>query len=363
MINLRYHIVSITAVFLALGIGIAMGGAFLNDLTLEQIDKNVRSAREEARRVADENDQLRQALERSESRSSDFTDEGVERLFDGRLPDLPVLVIASAGVDSDSLDRMRTALASAGPGFEGTLVATERLRLDDDGAAEDLAELLDAASTDPEQLQRLVASRLAGVLTSASEPAPEDDGPGTTTTASTSPPATQPDGTPVVTEPATTGPGTTTTTLPERDVTPELVTGLIERGFLDYERAPGGPEADAILRAFGYRYVVVTGPEPDLPDEDLVLPLLRAMTADAPAPVVVASAATGDDPEAVRLAAIGPIRDDDQIAGRVSTVDDMETLSGIAAVILGLEDLGRDVRGHYGVAEGARSQLPPPLSD
>ena len=30
MINLRYHIVSITAVFLALGIGTALGGTFLD---------------------------------------------------------------------------------------------------------------------------------------------------------------------------------------------------------------------------------------------------------------------------------------------------------------------------------------------
>jgi hypothetical protein len=33
MINLRYHIVSITAVFLALGIGLAFGAAFIDRAT------------------------------------------------------------------------------------------------------------------------------------------------------------------------------------------------------------------------------------------------------------------------------------------------------------------------------------------
>ena len=36
MINLRYHIVSITAVFLALGIGLTLGSTFLDRVTVDR---------------------------------------------------------------------------------------------------------------------------------------------------------------------------------------------------------------------------------------------------------------------------------------------------------------------------------------
>ena len=51
MINLRYHIVSITAVFLALGIGITLGSTFIGRETLDRIDQNVKAARAERDRV------------------------------------------------------------------------------------------------------------------------------------------------------------------------------------------------------------------------------------------------------------------------------------------------------------------------
>jgi hypothetical protein len=38
MINLRYHIVSLTAVFLAIGIGLAFGSSFLDQATVDGIN-------------------------------------------------------------------------------------------------------------------------------------------------------------------------------------------------------------------------------------------------------------------------------------------------------------------------------------
>ena len=82
------------------------------------------------------------------------------------------------------------------------------------------------------------------------------------------------------------------------------------------------------------------------------------MTADGPAPVVVASAATGPDPEAVRDDSIGPLIKDGTIGSRITTVDDLESFSGLAAVVLSLQDLGRGLHGHYGVGSDAKTQLP-----
>ena len=43
MINLRYHIVSIVAVFLALGIGVALGSSFVDGFVVETLRRNVDS--------------------------------------------------------------------------------------------------------------------------------------------------------------------------------------------------------------------------------------------------------------------------------------------------------------------------------
>ena len=44
MINLRYHIVSIIAVFLALAIGVVMGTSFLGKATVDQLKTQISRA-------------------------------------------------------------------------------------------------------------------------------------------------------------------------------------------------------------------------------------------------------------------------------------------------------------------------------
>ena len=61
VINLRYHIVSITAVFLALGIGLAFGAAFIDRATVDQLERNLN-------RIESENTRPR---ERERASSSD----------------------------------------------------------------------------------------------------------------------------------------------------------------------------------------------------------------------------------------------------------------------------------------------------
>ena len=86
------------------------------------------------------------------------------------------------------------------------------------------------------------------------------------------------------------------------------------------------------------------------------------MAATGPTPVVVASAAVGDDPERTRNAVVGPIRSDEPLKKNVSTVDDLESFDGLAAVVLAVEDLDNDVHGHYGVGDGATSLPPAPCA-
>jgi hypothetical protein len=110
------------------------------------------------------------------------------------------------------------------------------------------------------------------------------------------------------------------------------------------------------------RYLVVSGPGAAVPDADLLLPLLTAMTANGPAPAVAAQAGPpgvtdGDE----RTVFVGQIRGDDTLTELVSTVDDLESFVGWAAAILALEHLEVGQVGHYGVGEGRDRLLPAPI--
>ena len=57
MINLRYHIVSVVAVFLALGIGLALGSTFVDSILVNELEDQVNEFkldRDEAIRIKDQ---------------------------------------------------------------------------------------------------------------------------------------------------------------------------------------------------------------------------------------------------------------------------------------------------------------------
>lgn len=93
--------------------------------------------------------------------------------------------------------------------------------------------------------------------------------------------------------------------------------------------------------------------------------LLDEVVADGPAPVVAAQGAvdlgnaTGSDSEDLqRTTFVGPLREGEVTGVRLSTIDDLDTAAGLAALVLALEDLAELRTGHYGVAPGAARLLP-----
>jgi len=323
VINLRYHIVSITAVFLALGIGITLGSTFIGRETLDRIDQNVKAARAERDRVRAENADLRKHLDALQKRGEGLDAQGVKRLFADDLQDVPTLVIAAPGIDGDSLDRLTEALASSASTYLGRVTVDDKVELQG-GAAEDMANALGATTRDPAQLRHLATAQLARQLNQASKPG----------ASGSEPPQ---------------------TSVPAADSS--VLGSLVDAGFLKYEPSNAKVDPDALLTGHGYRYVLVTGADPDVPDSAFLLPLVKALTGDHPADVVVASAATGDDAENERSTTLRPYVEDNDIRDRISSVDDLEDFSGVAAVMLSLADLGIDQRGHYGYGDG-RTLLP-----
>lgn len=140
-----------------------------------------------------------------------------------------------------------------------------------------------------------------------------------------------------------------------------LLQGLLDAGFLQYTPPSGGGQPDALLLGQAERYVLVSGASVKVADNVFLFPLLRALARGANVPGVLASAATGDLAEDVRAAVVGPVLADRALRDALSTVDDLESFAGLAAVVLALEDVDAGRVGHYGVGQGAQALLPPPV--
>jgi hypothetical protein len=319
LINLRYHIVSLTAVFLALAIGVAMGTGFLNKATVDQLNRQIKSAEAGIDDANDEIARLNQELDRSADTEAALL-ASAQRLVGERLAQVPVVVVASENIDQPSLDRLRTLLGASGAELRGTLTVTDRLRLEA-GDDEQLAEILGAVGASRPVLQSGLTTAFAHALRQAADrSAGSDQG------------------------------------------TAPLLQNLVDADYLGYEPpddAPADLDAGTLLDGGGFRYVFVSGPDPRTPDTDFLLPVLRNLADEGPTAVVLASAAVGEDAEATRTASVGAIRGDTALRDEVSTVDDLERLSGQVATIWALADLEDGVLGHYGLGAGRQSELPP----
>jgi hypothetical protein len=344
VVNLRYHIVSITAVFLALGIGLTLGSSFLDRVTVDQLKQRLDDLQTRVEESDAANDELGGRLGALEQRDQDLATELPERLLAGRLDAVPVLVIAAEGTSDALVNQTVDALASAGADVAGTWSLTERWMLDDTDEVSELGAVLHLSSDDPDRLRRNSAVRVAELLDVASQPAPAiPAGPPVD-------PAVDPNAAaPVPTE-------------------PPLIAALEDAGFIDYTALAGSGDERVLLPGAAARYVIVSGAQPGTGPALFTAALLDEVVADGVAPIVAAQGAVdlrnadgepaSDD--ARRTTFVGPVREGELTRDRVSTVDDLDTAAGLAATVLAVEDLGALRTGHYGVAPGAARLLPGP---
>jgi hypothetical protein len=343
MINFRYHLVSLTAVFLALGVGLLLGTTFLDDALENQLRSDLEELEHDLDRAGERNTELRQQLDAFEEEAGGLDEQLGARLFDGQLLGQPVLVVAPRGIDEGLVERVTTALDQADADVMGTWWLTDRLLLDDDDEVAQLAEALDLTTDDAGRLRNNLATQLADVLYGAIDLPATSDAAGAG---------------------AAVGTGQARPAAPAE---PELLARLREAEFIDYD-VPDG-EGDVVrLPASGLRVVVVSGPDASVPLGDALMPVLSDLTSDdEPAPVVAVEPSRvpdeqvdGDDPPE-RL--VDVIRDDGDLSQYVSTVDDLDRVSGRVATVLALVDAqpGAPRIGHYGTEDG--TELLPPVED
>lgn len=360
MVNLRYHIVSITAVFLALGIGLAFGAAFVDRATVEILDRNLSAAERENDDLQSDLDELRARVDDAAAADRELREQGLGQVVSGRLDGAPVVVLAVRGIDEADVRATRDAIVAAGARFGGVLWFTDRLLLDDDGEVADLVAILRLNQADPVRLRASLARRLGTVLAEAAAPIPAEE--------PTDPDAPV-DGEAAVVEPAQ----GEETAPPPTEPTPEppLLVALRAAEFVELEPPLEPRQEFTVVPEAGLRIVVVSGPGAVLPEEEFLVPLLERFALNAVpqvgGPVAVAAQRgpdSGDaldnvDPAAERVRFVGLLRADEGLRDRLSTVDDLEQFPGLLAVVLALEYGAAGQYGHYGVGAGAQSLVPP----
>ena len=345
MINLRYHIVSITAVFLALGIGLTLGSTFLDRVTVDNLKSQLDTVQRRVDETETANESLTDRVNALDQRDEALAGELPERLLGGHLDAVPVLVVATGGTDEALVQAAVGSLSAAGAQVAGTWWLTDRWALDDPEEVSELATLLEVSTQDADRLRRNGAIRMAEVLDDAAQPAPAPPAPD---------PAADPDAIPDLAASPTPPPGE-----------PALVARLEEAGFIDYEPLPGAADGRVLLPGAEARYVVVSATQPEAGPQLFATALLDEVVADGAAPVVAAQGEVdlatpeGSAPEdARRTSFVGPLREGETTRDRLTTVDDLDTAAGLAALVLAVEDLADLRTGHYGVAPGAARLLP-----
>jgi len=333
VINFRYHVISLIAVFLALAIGVIMGSAVIDRAIVDRLENQQEGLREDIREVQETNDALRAENRDLRETAEQLTEEGSQRLLTGTLGDVPVLVVATRGVDDDGFDALLSLLATSGADRRGTLWLTDRFALDDEDEVRDLTLAIDAPEgLEADALRERALTELSVALRD--------------TTATEAPVEPTPDA-------------------PAVEPSPSTIAALRDAGFLDFDAPDDEGDAPEPVLPTGTRVVLVSGPSADVDPALVAIPLAAALVDDTVAPSMpVLAAESRPTVEEPPTEFVVVLRDDDDVASRLSTVDNIGDFPGRLAAVLALVDLGEGRVGHFGRGPGAQRLLPaPPESD
>ncbi len=313
MINLRYHIVSIVAVFLALGIGISIGTAFIDGVIVDRLETSVQTLEDE--RVADEEriDELEAQLTVAEGEREGLEAALVPSVAGALLDGTPLLILADEGVEEEAVHRLRDAVAASQASFGGLLWLGPGLGYDDAEARAVLADALDLVDDDEARVRGAVRSGLRRAFVPGRTPGGVADG--------------------------------------------EVLDRLRDAEVVDYDDTGVALTRRRLRVDEGQRYVVVSGAEGGLVDSTFLADLLIDLRAGAPVAPWVAAEVVAEDPEAGWPVFVDRLREADVEA---STVDDLGRTAGVLATLLAADRIGDLEPGAFGLAPSATSILPPP---
>ena len=302
MISFRYHLVSISAVFLALALGVVVGTTVVNQGIIDDLRNRTDSVTQNAENLRKQVEDLQGKLAITQA----FESTVLPVLVQDQLAGTEITLVAQADADAAALESVRRVLEESGAAVVAEVVVTNRMSLSDDRSRSDLASALGTVdSAIAEQLAQEAATALAARLAA---------GPGT-------------DGT-------------------------DLLDSLHAAGFIvirggSSTAAIGGPTQAVVLLAGNDRN---SGLDPGL----FLAPLATALVQEQ-RPVAAAETEDSAAPFVLLL------RDGD-LDGQLVTVDNADQMPGKVALVYGLRDLlaSPGSGGDYGVKAGASALIPRP---
>ena len=311
MINFRYHVVSLTAVFLALAIGLVVGTAALNGPVADSLQTQIVSLNKDNSNKRDQINQYREEL----NRSQDFATEVAAPLLGSKLTGRKLLVLALPDTDVYA-DSVITMLKTAGATITAKVTVNEKF-FDPNNTFE----LLDLAgqSSEPSVPIEGLPLNSDGVETASAQLA------------------------------LALLQRTGTTQATPADVT-SILTAYSKQGYISVDdKAVGGADGT----------VVISG-TPAV-DKDAAKKSQNAVTLTTEfaelsgdkRPMVVAGDGVGDGN------LISAVRGDPTLSKDISTVDNASTVNGqVATGMTCVERFVQNKIGQYGLAAGATSMVP-----
>jgi hypothetical protein len=300
MINFRFHLASLIAIFLALALGVVVGAGVIDRGVVDTLNDRLDRVEEKSDRIESENNDLRG--ENGDLR--DFIDKSQCYAVEGRLATDDIAVVAVRGVDGDRVKRTTDAVKCAGGRLDGVLWLEDKWKLANDEDAKAMADVLGSTARRPATLRALAWKQLATRLRGA-------------------PPVT--------------------------DGSTDLLARLQESGFVTFDAAGDDTLRLEEFPSRGAPTLLVVGANADIPDSDVVLPAATAIAAES-VPLVVGDVYVKAPDGPARGSALEPIHDDEALAAKVSTVDDLDLSQGPTTAVIALANLLRTppTVGQYG---------------
>ena len=311
MINFRFHVVSLIAIFLALALGVVIGAGVIDRGVVDTLNTRLDTVESNSERIKGENSELRER----NAQLGDFIGDSQPFAVSGRLLGDDVGIVAVRGVDGDRVSAVVTASQQADATATGTLWLEDKWALADDDSVKALQDALGTSTRNKAALRAEGYDQLAQRLANPDVSVEGDQ---------------------------------------------DLLSALEQAGFLGYDGVNDSTITDFPGSSAGIVLVVGNGASVD--PELVALPAAKALH-EAELPTVVASVWSDvtDGPD--RADAVQPIRDN-ELATSVSTVDDLDLVEGPQTVVLALSDLllTPPVVGHYGYGDNA-TPLPSPTPE
>jgi hypothetical protein len=298
MVNFRYHVVSLVAVFLALGVGIIMGSTVIDDEIVKRLNGDLNDFKARNAELRADNNQLNGRLGFWDNFSQAF----VPQLVRGKLSGRTLVIVSQDGLDGKAVDLASDTLVQAGAAKPARVMLTKKWLLPDAASVTQLAGVIGDSSEGKSGLQRAGGDKLGTRLATSGDPKAGED----------------------------------------------LLSRLAGAGFLRLADVPRGsfPAPGSLVVALS-----VGDAEQSPRAQDLLVPLVQALAATRP--VVVG------EPLGSRDSVTDRVRGERTLAGVVPTVDHADTGPGRLSLVWALRDLldGRKVP-HYGTHRGTDGLMP-----